>query len=81
MGKCFPKTKYYPVKEDGVCLYSLREDDGVWLGFDLDKQIPINVFLFFFARRWNTNCEYCELEKDGEWDYCFNSNILCKISK
>ena len=27
-GKCFPKTKYYSAKEDGVYSHSLRTDDG-----------------------------------------------------
>ena len=80
-GNHYPKMRYYPSKEDEVDFTSLREDDGLWLGFDLSGHIPINVHLFFFERRWNTNCEYCELDKDGEWNHYFDSNIYCKNIK
>lgn len=80
-GKCFPKTKYYPVNEDNVNSYSLREDNGLWFGLDLNDNIPINVRLFFFERRWNTNCEYCEMGKDCEWNHYFDSNIYCENVK
>jgi hypothetical protein len=76
-GNRFPNTKYYPSKDDDLDFRSLREDDGFWFGIDLDGDIPINVHLFFFERRWNTNCEYCELDKDGEWNHYFDSNIYC----
>lgn len=77
-GKCFPKTKYYPANKDGVNSFSLRIDDGIWFGLDLDGYIPINIHLFFFDGRWNTNCEYCELDKDGDWNHYYDSNIYCE---
>lgn len=80
-GKRFPRIKYCPTKEENANFYSLREDDGLWFGLDLGGYIPINVHLFFFEGRWNTNCEYCERDKDGEWDHCFDSNIYCKNIK
>ena len=78
-GKTFPKMKYYPTNEDDV--NSLRGDDGFWFGPDLCGRIPINVHLFFFERRWKTNCEYCELDKNGEWNHYFDSNIYCENVK
>ena len=80
-GKYFPKTKYHPMKDENVNFVSLREDDGLWFGLDLDGHIPINVHLFFFERRWNTNCEYCIQGRDGEWSHYFDSNIYCKNVK
>lgn len=80
-GKCFPKIKYYPANEDNVNSYSLRGDDGLWFGLDLGGHIPINVHLFFFERRWNTNCEYCKRDEDGEWNHHFDSNIYCENVK
>lgn len=77
-GKCFPKIKYYLTKEENANLYSLREDDGLWFGLDLGGYIPINVHLFFFERRWHTNCEYCKRAEDGEWNHYFDSNIYCE---
>lgn len=46
-GKYFSKVKYYPAKVSGVSSHSLRDEDGFWLGLDLDGVIPINVHLFF----------------------------------
>ena len=76
-GKCFSKVKYYPDKEDGVNYISLREEDGLWFGLDLDDKIPINVHLFFYDRKWNTNCEHCERNADGGWNHVFDSHIIC----
>ena len=80
-GKAFLKTKYYPTNEDDVNSDSLRDDEGLWFGLDLDGNIPINIHLFFFEGRWNTNCEYCEQDKDGKWNHYFDSNIYCKNVK
>ncbi len=80
-GKCFPRIKYYLTKEENANLYSLREDDGLWFGLNLGGHIPINVHLFFFERRWNTNCEYCERAEGGEWNHYFDSNIYCENVK
>ena len=79
--KCFPRIKYYPTKEENANFYSLREDDGLWFGLDLGGYIPINVHLFFFGGRWNTNCEYCERDADGEWNHYYDSHIYCKNIK
>ena len=46
--KFFPRTKYYPIKEEDVDFYSLRKDDGFRFRLDLNGHIPINVHLFFF---------------------------------
>ena len=80
-GKTFPKMTYYPTSEDDVNSNSLRRDDGLWFGLDLGGHIPINVHLFFFERRWTANCEYSELDKNGEWNHYFDSNIYCKNVK
>lgn len=80
-GMTFPKMTYCPTSEGDVNSNSLRGDDGLWFGLDLGGHIPINVHLFFFERRWNANCEYCELDKDGEWNHYFDSNIYCKNVK
>ena len=80
-GKYFPRIKYYPTKEENTNFSSLREDDGLWFGLDLGGHIPINVHLFFFERRWITNCEYCELDKDSEWNHYFDPNIYCENVK
>ena len=72
----FPNVKYYPAKEEDLDSLSLRTEDGLWFGLDLTQQISINVHLFFFERRWNTNCEYCERDIDGEWNHYFDSNII-----
>ncbi len=80
-GKCFSKVKYYPAKEDGVNYRSLREEDGLWFGLDLDGAIPINVHLFLFKRRWNTNCEYCERNADDSWNHVYDSAIFCRNIK
>ena len=80
-GRSFSKVKFYPTKEDGINSHSLKDDNGLWFGLDIDGHIPINVHLFFFERRWNTNCEYCELDKDGEWNHYFDSNIYCENVK
>ena len=80
-GKCFSKVKYYPAKEDNISFSSLREEDGFWFGLDLDDIIPINVHLFFFNKKWNTNCEYCERNVDGEWIHYFDSDIHCNNIK
>ena len=77
-GKYFSKVKYYPAKVSGVSSHSLRDEDGFWFGLDLDGVIPINVHLFFFDRKWNTNCEHCERDADGGWSHVFDSSILCK---
>lgn len=77
-GKCFSKVKYYPAKEEGVSSLALRDEDGFWFGLDLDGVIPINVHLFFFDRKWNTNCEHCKRNADGGWNHVFDSSILCK---
>jgi len=73
--KMFPKKKYYPTYEDDVNSDSFRGNDGLWFGIDLGGDIPINVHKYFYERRWNANCEYCELDKDGEWNHYFDSNI------
>ena len=80
-GRCYSKVKYYPAKEESVTFRSLREEDGLWFGLDLDDVIPINVHLFFFNRKWNTNCEHCERDADGGWNHVFDSSILCKNIK
>ena len=80
-GKCFSKVKYFPAKEDDVNYSSLKNEDGLWFGIDLDDVIPINVHLFFFNRKWNTNCEYCECDADGGWNHVFDSAIFCKNIK
>lgn len=80
-GKFFSKVKYYPAKENGVNFSCLREEDGFWFGLDLDGNIPINVHLFFHDRKWNTNCEYCQRDADGEWNHYFDSSIFCKNIK
>ena len=80
-GKSFPRIKYYPAKEEDVNFFSLRENDGLWFGLDLGGHIPINVHLFFFEGRWNTNCEYCERDADGEWNHYYDSNIYCENVK
>lgn len=77
-GKYFSKVKYYPAKVSGVSSHSLRDEDGFWFGLDLDGDIPVNVHLFFFDRKWNTNCERCERNADGCWSHVFDSSILCK---
>lgn len=79
--KSFPRIKYYPAKEENANFYSLRGDDGLWFGLNLGGHIPINVHLFFFERRWNANCENCELDKDGGWNHYFDSNIYCENVK
>lgn len=79
-GKYFSKVKYYPAKVSGVSSHSLRDEDGFWFGLDLDGVIPINVHLFFFDRKWNTNCDYCERDADGEWNQYYNSNIIARTS-
>ena len=73
--KMFPKKEYYPTYEDDVNSDSFRENDGLWSGIDLGCDIPIIVHMFFYERRWNTNCEYCERAEDGEWNHYFDSNI------
>lgn len=80
-GNIFSNVKYYPAKEEKIDSFSLRTEDGLWFGLDLPQQIPINVHLFFFGGRWNTNCEYCELDNDGGWNHFFDSNIYCKNVK
>lgn len=80
-GKCFPRIKYYPKKDDIFDSFSLRTEDGCWFGLDLNQQIPINVHLFFFDRKWNTNCEYCERDANGEWNHYYDSHIYCKNIK
>lgn len=80
-GKFFSKVRYYPAKEDNVNYSSLREEDGFWFGLDLKQQIPVNVHLFFFDGKWNTNCEYCERDADGEWNHFFDSNIYSENVK
>lgn len=80
-GEFFSKVKYYPTKGNGVYFSCLREEDGFWFGLDLDGNIPINVHLFFHDRKWNTNCEYCQRNADGEWNHYFDSNISCKNIK
>ena len=80
-GKCYPRIKYYPANEDNVNSYSLRGDEGLWFGLDLGGHIPINVHLFFFERRWNTNCEYCKRAEDSGWNHFFDSNIYCENVK
>lgn len=77
----FPKKEYYPTYEDDVNSDSFRENDGLWSGIDLGCDIPIIVHMFFYERRWNTNCEYCERAEDGEWNHYFDSNIYCKNVK
>jgi hypothetical protein len=71
-GNHFPKSKYYLTRDDGLVFFSSREDDGLWLGLDIDEKKPINVYLFNFEGRWNTNCEYCEQGKGLVYknDYC-----------
>lgn len=79
-GMYFSKVKYYPAKDEGVSSCFLRDEDGFWFGLDLDGFIPINVHLFFFDRKWITNCEHCEhceRDADGDWNHVFDSNILC----
>ena len=80
-GKCFSKMKFYPAKEECVNFRSLREEYGFWFGLDLDDIIPINVHLFFFNKKWNTNCEYCERNVAGEWIRYFDSDIHCNNIK
>ena len=80
-GKYFSKVKYYPAKVSGVSSHSLRDEDGFWFGLDLDGVIPINVHLFFLDGKWNTNCEYCERDADGEWNHYYDSHIYCKNIK
>ncbi|MBQ9561538.1 MAG: hypothetical protein IJV10_04585 [Prevotella sp.] len=80
-GSYFHKVKYYPAKEDCLDSLSLRAEDGLWFGLDLNQQIPINVHLFFFDGRWNTNCEFCERYIEGGWNHYYDSNISCKNVK
>jgi len=80
-GIFFPNVKYYPRKEENLDSFSLRTEDGYWFGIDLNQQIPINVHLFFFDGRWNTNCEYCECDDNGEWNHSYDSNIYCENVK
>ena len=80
-GNLYASVKYYPAKGDGLDSLSLRTYDGLWFGIDLNQQIPINVHLFFFGGRWNTNCESCERNLEGDWNHCFDSNIFCKNVK
>lgn len=80
-GKCFSKVKYFTAKEDGVNYSSLREEDGLWFGIDLEDAFPINVHLSFFNRKWNTNCEYFERNANGGWNHVFDSAIFCKNIK
>lgn len=75
-GKYFSKVKYYPAKVSGVS--SHPSEMKMVFGLDLDGVIPINVHLFFFDRKWNTNCEHCERDADGGWSHVFDSSILCK---
>ena len=55
-----------------------RGDEGPWFGLDLNNRLPINVHLFFLDRIWQTICEYCERDADGEWNHYYNSNIYCE---
>ena len=68
-------------KDDDVVFNSIRDDNGLWFGLELGGHIPINVHLFFFEGRWNTNCEYCERDADGEWNHYYDSNIYCENVK
>ena len=80
-GMFFPNIKYYPTKDEDLDSFSIRTEDGCWFGLDLNQKIPINVHLFFFDGKWNTNCEYCERDADGEWNHYYDSHIYCKNIK
>lgn len=80
-GMFFPNIKYYPTKDEDLDSFSIRTEDGCWFGLDLNQKIPINVHLFFLGGKWNTNCEYCERDADGEWNHYYDSRIYCKNIK
>lgn len=80
-GIYFTNVKYYLAKEEELDYFSLRTEDGYWFGIDLNQQIPVNVHLFFFDGKWNTNCEYCERDANGDWNHSFDSNIYCENVK
>lgn len=80
-GISFPNIKYYPAKDEELDYFSLRTGEGFWFGLDLNQQNPVNVHLFFFDGRWNTNCEYCERDADGKWNHYYDSNIYCENVK
>lgn len=65
-GIYYTNVKYYPAKEEELDSFSLRTEDGYWFGIDLNRQIPVNVHLFFF---------------DGKWNHYFDSNIYCENVK
>ena len=80
-GDTFFKVRYYPKASEKLKSTSMKNEDGYWFGLELDNRIPINVLLFFSDRRWQTNCEYCERNANGEWNHFFDSNIYCKNIK
>ena len=80
-GNIFPKVRFYPNMNEKLKSSSIKNEDGYWFGLDLDNRISINVHLFFFERKWQTNCEYCERNVDGEWNHYFDSDICCNNIK
>lgn len=80
-GTIFPKVRFYPDANEKLKPSSIKNEDGYWFGLCLGDCIPINVNLFFFERKWQTNCEYCQRKADGEWNHYFDSKISCKNIK
>jgi hypothetical protein len=74
-GKVFKKTRFYPKGDKAFTQSKIKTEDGTWFGLELGEKYPINVNLFFCNGRWNTNCEFCFLDSNGEWGHLFDTQI------